>query len=180
MTLSAERQRWLHAIGVALLATGSVWAVAHYGVDGADAHVREVEVWSMKLHGAAAMGALVVAGTLVPVHLQPALRRRRRLASGLAMAALLVMLGITGYGLYYLGDEDWRRWTSGLHLALGVAACAWFLRHRRGDAIRARQVARPGNTGRGPARHQGGQRNRPTSTVPDRIGPGRPGTGKPL
>jgi 4-amino-4-deoxy-L-arabinose transferase-like glycosyltransferase len=87
----------------------------------------------MKLHGGLAMAALVMLGVLLPVHVQPGLRREAHRASGLAMLALVALLALTGYGLYYPGDEVWREGTSVTHLAIGVAAALWLVRHRRGQ-----------------------------------------------
>jgi hypothetical protein len=50
----------------------------------------------MKLHGAAA------------------------LVSGLSLLALNGVLLITAWGLFYLGDEVWRQWTSDIHLIAGL------------------------------------------------------------
>jgi hypothetical protein len=136
MRLSPDRRRWLYTIAVPLAGTGCVWAVAHYAFGDTPAAARAVEVWSMKLHGGLAMAALVVVGMLLPVHVQPGLRAGEQVRSGIAMLALVALLVLTGYGLYYLGDELWREAARFAHLALGVAAAVWLPRHRRGRSVK--------------------------------------------
>jgi hypothetical protein len=75
----------------------------------------------LKLHGAAAMGALVLLGTLLPMHVKFAWRAGRNLRTGLSLLSVFLFLVLTGYGLYYFGGERLRYWTSAAHLWVGLA-----------------------------------------------------------
>jgi hypothetical protein len=89
------------------------------------------EPWWLRLHGAAAMAGLVVLGTLLPGHIARAWRARTNHRSGLLMLGLAAILVVTGYGLYYVGDEDTRPWISMVHWLFGIAAGAGFVLHVR-------------------------------------------------
>src|SRR5476651_574254 len=109
--------RWaFYAVFGLLFLTGVVWLLLPGGSDPALPSARAA--WSplcLKLHGAAAMAALVIWGWLFPVHIAPGLKAGRNLASGLVMLGAVFILVLTGYGLYYLGDDTWRAMTSLIH-----------------------------------------------------------------
>ncbi|TWB60586.1 hypothetical protein [Nitrospirillum viridazoti] len=134
--LSRGHRRWLHRAMLAVALTGLVWMVLHYGhgligMDGRAA--RSVEAWCMKLHGAAVMAALVAFGSVLPHHVRLAWRARRHRLSGGGLIAAVLTLVLTGYGLYYLGDEDWHDYASWGHQVLAAAAVAACLIHLRSD-----------------------------------------------
>jgi uncharacterized membrane protein YfcA len=83
----------------------------------------------MKIHGAAAMAILVLIGMLLCGHVRFAWRARRNWANGSIFLSAFGVLAITGYGLYYTGDERLRAWTSWLHLAVGLALPILLLFH---------------------------------------------------
>jgi hypothetical protein len=128
---SKRSLRTTHAILAATWLTGAAWLLLHYflwrqGELGLGPH--PFEPWSLKLHGASAFAALWLAGFLWSSHIVPAWTRMRRPASGVTLAALLAALIVSGYLLYYLGDESWRarvalvHWIVGLALPLSVVA----------------------------------------------------------
>ncbi|MEA1674725.1 hypothetical protein [Nitrospirillum sp. BR 11163] len=132
--LSRGHRRWLHRAMIAVALTGLIWMLAHYGHGplGLDGHVaRSVEAWCMKLHGAAVMAALVAFGSVLPHHVRLAWRARRHRLSGGGLIAAVLTLVLTGYGLYYLGDEDWHDYASWGHQVLAVAAVAACVIHLR-------------------------------------------------
>lgn len=136
-----------------LAATGLAWLVLHHfvrvpGDFGIARH--PLEIWSLRLHGAAAMAFLVLMGTLLPVHVRRAWRARRNLATGIAMLAANAMLVATGYALYYAGSESLRSWSSVIHWSVGLGAVALMTTHiaagrarRRDEGKVARSIPSP-------------------------------------
>lgn len=83
--------------------------------------------WSMRLHGAAAMVFLYLAGTLFHRHMRHAWLLGRNRWSGAIMATCALLLVLSGYGLYYADADRLRRtseylhWFSGFGLPLLLA-----------------------------------------------------------
>jgi hypothetical protein len=76
--------------------------------------------WLMRIHGATAMASLIMLGFLIPRHMQRgwAQDRNRLAAVGLVVGCMFLIL--SGYGLYYCGDEALRAWLSSAHIASGI------------------------------------------------------------
>jgi hypothetical protein len=143
--LSGRHQVWIYSGTVLLYATGAVWAWLHYLHTGRDEFGSRsaAEPWMMKLHGAGAMILLIVLGTLIPGHIRFAWHARRNRPNGVALVLFLAFLFVSGYGLYYFGDERLRSWTSWLHLVIGLALPAMiFLHIWSGRRSAARSVRR--------------------------------------
>jgi hypothetical protein len=118
------QRRCVYCVSAWLLATGVLWLLAHYlmrPVSEFGESVHPFEPWSMKLHGAGAMFALFLVGTLLHGHIRRALRTRRNLWSGWSMIAVLAALTISGYGLYYIASEHSRPIWSAAHWIVGLA-----------------------------------------------------------
>lgn len=133
---SFRLERWhrraIYASGALLLATGVAWLLARYfmrPVSEFGETVHPLEPWSMKLHGAAAMALLFLAGVLLNVHIRRALKAGRNLATGWAMIGTLLFLVLTGYGLYYVAGEADRPVWSVLHWTVGLGAAVLFVLH---------------------------------------------------
>ena len=73
----------------------------------------------MRIHGAAALFGIAVFGSLWASHLRPAWQHGRHRASGASLAVAWLLLLLTGYGLYYVPDEDWRAPLSLVHQLAG-------------------------------------------------------------
>ena len=127
--LSVPHKVWVYSVTLLVYLTGVAWAWLHYLAHEPEDLVHPAEPWMLKLHGAGAMLILVILGTLLPGHIRFAWHARRNRPNGIALAAFLVFLVLTGYGLYYLGDERLRSWTSWSHLAVGVALPAMIILH---------------------------------------------------
>jgi Kef-type K+ transport system membrane component KefB len=144
--LDLLHRRALYAVCVVLFITGCAWAVLHYlhahlGL-GEQASMAQA-VLAMKVHGAAAMLALVLIGTVLPRHVNHGLRNARNKPSGIGMLCVLALLSVSGYFLYYAGSEEFRSFNSWAHLAAGLALPAVGLAHvvRRLPGARAALVA---------------------------------------
>jgi hypothetical protein len=143
--LSPRREAFVYAIFGALWTSGIAWLVFHYflrqsGEFGELPH--PLEAWSLRLHGAAGFFGLWLLGVLWATHLIPAWRARRR-SSGIVLTSVAVVLVVTGYLLYYVGDESARDLIAWAHWGIGIALPLPFLLH----ALRGR-TARPADAGR--------------------------------
>jgi hypothetical protein len=102
-----------------LLATGAGWMYAQGRL--------EEEGWEtiprllMKVHGGAAMVALLVLGTLT-AHVKRGWKAQKNRLSGVVLLGVNAFLIVTGYGLYYAGGEELRAWLSRWHGWIGLAA----------------------------------------------------------
>ena len=147
-------RRTVNSIVAGLWATGALWLVYHYllrqpGEFGPETH--SLEPWWLRLHGAFAFGTLWSIGLLSASHLLNGWASRRRRWSGSTLLATAIVLSLSGYLLYYAGDEGLRAVTSVLHWGLGLAAPLAFAWHRylsaRGNgllnALKVQAKARP-------------------------------------
>jgi hypothetical protein len=124
---------WLCATGALLWLSGIGYLTSHYmiaRVRGFADALHPSEIWWLRLHGAALLGFLVAFGAMIPTHMRATWRGRVNRGSGLSMVSLVVILVVTGYGLYYAADENIRPWISAAHWAIGLAAAAAILLHR--------------------------------------------------
>ena len=119
--LAASLRYSFYATGLALLATGAAWLYMRYGISAATLPRGSLSL-AMKVHGAAAMAALALVGAVTALHVKGAWQEGRNIASGVLLAATLLVLAMTGYLLYYSGDETLRAQASAAHWILGVAA----------------------------------------------------------
>lgn len=136
MKLTARHERWTYGVLAAVYFTGVAWLVLRYGVrdDGLESGWSIARVWALRAHGAAAMATLVAVGTLLAVHVPGGWRLRSNLRSGIGMLAVMALLVLTGWLLYYASGETLRAWSSWVHIAIGAAAplgLVWHLAYRR-------------------------------------------------
>ena len=141
--LSVRHERIVYATVAALVVTGCGWLLCHYGLAeggayGAIPHPLE-PLW-LQLHGAAGMLALVLFGSLLPAHMLRAWALRRGRRSGGLLAALFVLLTVTGYGLYYAGGESLRAWISVVHWSVGLGVPALLAAHVRTQRTKLRRI----------------------------------------
>lgn len=112
--------------------TGVIWLVYHYfmqteGPFGFQKH--PMEVTSLKLHGALSFASLWIFGTLWWRHVVRGWTSNWRRWSGGSVVAVVAILIVTGWGLYYFVERQWREWTSLAHWVVGLAALVFFLIH---------------------------------------------------
>ena len=131
--LSRRHERLVSAVAATVSLSGLGWVLVHYFVahrdDFGTVH-HASEPWLLRLHGAAAMAALVLLGSLARDHALNAWRQRRHRLSGGTLSLACTVLIATGYALYYVASEDLRHWISALHWAIGISAMMAFLVHR--------------------------------------------------
>jgi hypothetical protein len=137
-----RRRRWaLYIVGTGVWLTGGLWLLFHYffveeGEFGPTAN--PLEPWWLKLHGAFAFAAVWMFGLLWGIHIAKLWPHRRRRWSGGILTGVFVLLILSGYLLYYLGDDRIRPLISALHWVIGLACPIFFAWHRL-----RRRVIRP-------------------------------------
>ena len=134
LKLSLRHRLWLHGSLAVLFFTGVGWWLLHDFVQvetdfGPRGH--PLASWSLKLHGLAALVSLVVLGSLVPLHMRRGWLAHRNRWHGGILVAVLFLLTLTGYGLYYSGLETLREISSWAHRVLGLLLPAIIALHIR-------------------------------------------------
>jgi hypothetical protein len=142
-----RRRGLIDAVGLGLWASGLLWLLSHHvfvpeGEFG-PTH-RPADAWMLMAHGAFGFAALWVFGLLWGVHVPHGWRQGRRRATGAALFAGLALLIGTGWTLYYCGDETLRPVVSTAHWAIGLAAPALLLLHRKRRTTPLREGRGPG------------------------------------
>jgi hypothetical protein len=135
LRLSPARERWVYAIGLGTWVSGAAWLAVRYfaRVEGLP---HPLEPWLIRAHSAFAFGALWMCGVVWAAHVQPSWEQLARRRSGIALAAVLVVLVVSAYGLFYLGNERARAIASVLHWGIGLALPGWLLIHVVGQRRR--------------------------------------------
>jgi hypothetical protein len=132
MRLSKRHEGWVYASGGLLFLSGLGWLLAHYFLaiagEFGEAH-HPSEIWWLRVHGAAAMAFLMVFGSLFQGHIARAWHLRKNLPSGLVVFGAVQLLLLSGYGLYYVADEQWQPWISTLHWIIGLLVIAVLFLH---------------------------------------------------
>ena len=139
--LEAWHRRAVYAVMATLAGSGILWLLYHQFLRiatpfGEGPH--PLEVWWLRLHGLAAMLALIALGSLLATHVRRAWRQHRNRHSGAVLGIVLAVLIGTGYALYYFGSEETRPAISAVHWCLGLAVVAVLLTHI-GHGRRARR-----------------------------------------
>ena len=113
-----------------LVVTGVLWLVADQLKQAPDSDLwQTVAADLLMVHGGTAMVTLLLLGALVPLHALRSWRARRNRVTGTAMATLNAVLIVTAFGLYYLGSDTLRPWTSDVHIVVGLILPLLFLVH---------------------------------------------------
>lgn len=106
--------RWsIYAIVLALFATGVAWWALGEGHGAA-------RLYLIAAHGLAAMAFLVALGAIIVLHVQAGWRRRLNRASGALTLAMVILLTLTAFLLYYVGSDAVRSLASGIHIFVGL------------------------------------------------------------
>jgi len=132
LKLSLRHRYTLFGISFGVWSTGVVWLFYHYFMQmESEFGLRKhwMEVASLELHGAFSFAAIWVMGTLWWTHVLRGWTLNWRRWSGGFMAGFFLVLTISGWGLYYFVQREWREWTSVIHWSVGLAALVIFLIH---------------------------------------------------
>jgi len=157
--LGRTRRLGVYAVGAGVCLSGGLWLLFHYffvqqGEFGPRIH--PIEAWSLKLHGAFSFATIWMFGLLWGVHVTKAWPLSRRRWSGGVMTGVMMWLTLSGYLLYYTGNDMERSIVSVLHWVVGLGCPVAFLWHRfsfrRRPASRARSGVEP------PSNHGGAVR----------------------
>lgn len=127
--LGHVHELWVYATGALLALSGLGWLVCHYLLRAPGPAPHPLEPWWMRLHGLAVLLFLAALGSVLPVHVRYGWRHRMNRGSGVPVLAAAGLLTLTGYGLYYLVDDDLRDWTSLVHWLVGLAAIVLLILH---------------------------------------------------
>ncbi len=124
MRLGGWHQTYLYAIGVILVLSGALWLWFHYfvrieGDFGPTLH--PLEPWWLRVHGISAAAFLIGFGTVLPGHVRRAWSAARNRVTGVIFFSVMLTLTVTGYLLYYVGDEAVRAVMSLVHWVVGLA-----------------------------------------------------------
>jgi hypothetical protein len=138
-TRSARLARWqiwlLTISGTLLWLSGAGWLLLHYygqvqGEFGVETN--PLEPWFLRVHGLVMIPALLGFGGMFIVHIPKGWKDKDQRVAGVALTAVMGVLILSGYLLYYLGIEWLRDWTSFIHWAIGLALPAIFVWHYLG------------------------------------------------
>ena len=114
-------QRWLAWLGGgSLFVSGMCWTLLKSDVGARFATLKEFAPWLLKLHGFAAVSFVFLLGTLVPSHIRRSLGADKNRTNGFLVIGAVSVSVLTGYSLYYLGDEAWRERAGSIHFWLGA------------------------------------------------------------
>ncbi|MDC8773465.1 hypothetical protein [Roseateles albus] len=136
LKLPRWQKRWLYASFALLLFTGLAWLFLHYG-QAEDAMPSPAEPWLIRLHGFAGFGALMglgaIGGSHIPAGWRLTRRHRRPMQrnSGLLLSALLGLVLLSTYALYYFAPDGVRGPLGWAHSLLAGSAIAMLWLHRR-------------------------------------------------
>ena len=138
LRLNLLTEFFVYTIFGALLITAGVWLWAQSNL-GSESTVPSL---TMKIHGAAAMAALILLGALLN-HIRRGWTAGKNRSSGVTLATVYLFLILTGYGLYYCGDEQLRSIISRSHTWVGFVLVILIPGHvLLGRALRRRRRAR--------------------------------------
>jgi hypothetical protein len=130
--LGPQHRLWLTITFALLFLSGALWLIFHYFFAvktefGEGPH--PLQQWWLKLHGLAAMAALIIFGSLLLGHIRRAWHHHQNRISGGGMVALVILLTLSGYALYYFGGEKSRPIISASHWIIGIAALSLLVLH---------------------------------------------------
>ncbi len=138
--LGPWHKRSLYLVCGLLWLSGVFWLYFRYCVHtsnefGLQTHPAQAVI--LKIHGALAMGFLIVFGSVL-YHIKPGWRQKSQRPSGTSLLIVCGILILTGWGLYYVGGDELRNWSSLSHSILGfllpliIFLHVWSVRNRKG------------------------------------------------
>lgn len=70
-----------------------------------------------------------IIGALWSIHMRAGWKRRKNLQTGLSLLIIMVLLGFTAIGIYYLGDGQASMYSSVVHMFMGFVIPLFLLVH---------------------------------------------------
>jgi membrane protein DedA with SNARE-associated domain len=145
LRLNRLTEFFVYSIFGALVLTAGVWLWAQSSLSPDN----PVPSLMMKIHGAAAMAALILLGALLS-HIRRGWTTKKNRLSGVTLLTVILFLILTGYGLYYAGDEQLRAFISRSHTWIGFDLVLLIPGHvLLGRALRRKKRSRPNRDRRG-------------------------------
>lgn len=133
LQISRRSRFLLYGISLTLFISGTLWASIHHlderGL--ASETARQLKTWLIAIHGFSAVAFVLLLGTLLAGHVRRSWHARKNRKNGAFFLTAISLLTLSGYVLYYTGNEDVRSAVSDFHLWLGVAAPALLFWHIR-------------------------------------------------
>lgn len=80
----------------------------------------DMRLFIVGIHALVAFCVAILIGALWSLHMRQEWRRKRNRLTGVTSAGSILLLILSGVGLYYLSNETLIRWTSGMHSILGL------------------------------------------------------------
>jgi hypothetical protein len=120
--LGEWHQTYLYGMGSVLILSGALWLLFHYyvripGEFGPTLH--PLEPWLLSIHGISSAGLLIGFGSVMPGHVRRAWNAARNRFTGSIFFGVMLALIVTGYLLYYVGNETARSFLSIFHWVVG-------------------------------------------------------------
>jgi hypothetical protein len=114
--------------------TGCLWLVLHLLFETPDefGNARHpLEPTVLWIHGVLSIAIAYLFGWILARHASEAWRQHKRRVSGGLLTAVLAVLSISGFALFFLTDSDWQAQSARLHEIFGVAFTLFGLEHWR-------------------------------------------------
>jgi hypothetical protein len=166
--MPGSQRLWIYLILGALWLSGCVWLcldqfVASRGPFGRTPHPWEAPI--VLLHGMIAISSMYLLGWISAQHVVHWWSKRLRRISGTALSALLFVLILSGFALFFIADDRWQHLAAVVHEISGLALTPiaiqhWFFRLRQRSAEREAWQSAVGSR---PHRHE---RPRSTGNLP--------------
>ena len=127
--LEPFHRRLLYTSFATVWSSGAAWALIQLLKDPELRMTRTMlQTFVMKIHGAAMLIFLAILGTLF-THVRRGWVLRANRLSGCVNIAVSVLLTVTGWLLYYLGEDQFREWASLAHWSIGLGALPLLYAH---------------------------------------------------
>lgn len=134
-------KKLIYSASVVLWLTGTGWLSLRYLSEQQGVFGSFSQTMLLKIHGAAAMVFLIILGVVIH-HISPGWQQKGQRLSAITLLVICGFLILTGWGLYYIGEEHWRHWASIIHCVLGVLLPGFIFFHAYN--ARARRKRRSG------------------------------------
>ena len=136
--LKRARRLAVYVVSSGLFLSGAIWLYYFYFVRVNDQFGFEnphpAQGWFLILHAVFALPAVWIYGFLWQIHVKPGWIAHTRRWSGGTQWSLVLLMILTGYALYYIGNDTVRSWVSLAHWVPAVLALPLFFIHIRSPA----------------------------------------------